>query len=246
MTKISTLTSVFALALAVSPVMANAKQAGFTTTHGVIYSVNHKGPATAPGAQDPASKIYKFDDGVSEDAIAFGNGVSNVKAIWFDQFKTVKGGEAISSVQIAFGTPANSTPAKQLNGKAIIVGIWSDPNNDGDPTDAVLIGSVKGKISSANTDTLVTYTFATPVFVGPKGTSFFVGDVTPAFSKSELFFQGIDETTPQGHSWVAAQANGGKLNVKRIGKNDTVGTIDSFGLPGNWLIRATGVPSTGN
>jgi len=28
------------------------------------------------------------------------------------------------------------------------------------------------------------------------------------------------------------------VDINNVGNNDTIGTIDSFGLPGNWLIRA--------
>lgn len=243
MSRIAALSTTFAVALALSPVLAHAAPTQLTTAKGKTLSVSHNSAVTTPAIQNDASKTYKWDDGASEDAIAFGNGTSNVPAIWFNQFKTVKGGEAIQSVEVAYGTKANSTTAKQLNGTKVTIGIWSDPNNDGDPTDAVLIGSVKGKISKANKDAFITYTFAKPVVVGKAGTSFFVGDVTPAETTAEFFFQGIDTTASAGHSWVAAQANGGKLNIKKIGKNDTVGTIDSFGLPGNWLIRANGVAS---
>lgn len=190
--------------------------------------------------------VYKWDDGSSEDAIAFGvQGVNNAESAWFNQFTVVAGAETITSLDIVWGTPANSTPANQLNGQPVIICIWNDPNNDGNPNDSTLIASVNGTISSANTDTFVTYTFDTPVNIGPAGTSFFVGDVTPAYDQGELFFQGIDETNPQGHSWVAGNSTGDPVDYMNLGNNDTLGTIDSFGLPGNWLIRANGTSGGG-
>ena len=240
MFKIAALSTTFAVALAMSPVLAHAAPLQLTTMKGKTATL-HKIATGTPIKQDAKSTTYQFDDGSSEDAIAFGNGSSNVKSIWFDQFKTVAGGEAIKAVQIAWGTPADGSTKQEINGSYVVIGIWSDPNNDGDPSDAKLIGSVKAHMTQANKDKFITYTFDKPVYVGKAGTSFFAGDVTPAKSFAEIYFQGIDETNSAGHSWVAAQANGGKLNYHSIGANDTVGTIDSFGLPGNWLIRAIGV-----
>jgi hypothetical protein len=243
MNKFSKMIPAAMMALTLSSALAHAGSLHLSTSTGQVRSLNQRVATPQPMAQDAKSTNYKLDDGASEDAIGFGDGSSNSPSIFFNQFKTVKGGEAISAVQIAYGTPDNSTTADQLNGTKVTVGIWSDPNNDGDLSDAKLIASVKGKISKANTDTFVTYTFATPVVIGKAGTSFFVGEVTPAETSAQYFFQGIDTTKSAGHSWVAAQASGNKLNIKKPGKNDTVGTIDSFGLPGNWMIRATGVAS---
>jgi hypothetical protein len=235
--------SVMAMALAFSPVIAKARPTlSGIGTHAT--AVHH----TAPVRQPADGATYQYDDGVSEDAIGFGNGVSNIPSLWFNQFKTVAGGEAISSVSIAYGT--SSDPQPGLIGRKVAVCVWSDPNNDGNPSDAVLLRVVRGTITSEGSDTFVTVTFNHPVKIGPAGTSFFVGEETVKVQRTELYFEAIDTTNAKGKadskgkSWVAASTTGAKLNVKHPGLNDTVGTIDSFGLPGNWLIRATGVPAT--
>ena len=118
------------------------------------------------------------------------------------------------------------------------IAIWSDPNGDGNPTDGLLLGSVAGTIQNEGTDTFVNYTFNPPVDVSAF-TSFFVGDMAPANGGPEHFFQGIDETPPSHvRSWIAANGDGSNVDINTIGNNDLIGTIDSFGLPGNWLIRA--------
>jgi hypothetical protein len=196
-----------------------------------------------PSVLDDAQ--YLWDDGSAEDSVGFGNGEENFEALWFNQFNVVAGAESIASLEIAWGDPANPTPASQLNGLPVQLAIWSDPNNDGDPSDAFLLGSISGVIQDANTDTFVTYTFPTPVNIGGAGTSFFVGDMTPAFSPEELFMQALDNTQTHVHSWVAAMSDGSPVDFFDIGNNDFRGTIDSFGLPGNWLIRANGVEGAG-
>ena len=118
------------------------------------------------------------------------------------------------------------------------IAIWSDPNGDGDPTDGLLLGSVAGTIQNEGTDTFVNYTFSPPVDVSAF-TSFFVGDMTPMNNGPEHFFQGLDENGPlHMRSWIAANGDGSPVDINTIGNNDLIGTIDSFGLPGNWLIRA--------
>ena len=187
---------------------------------------------------------YQYDDGTSENAVAIGTGVTAIEALWFNQFAVIPGANVIGSVDIAWGTPANSTPASQLNGTPVTIAIWSDPNGDGNPSDAVLLGSVPGTVQDANTDTFITYTFPTAVTV--PGTSFFVGDMTPANNSVEPFIESLDQNTSAGKSWTAFNSNGAPVDINNIGNNDTVAVIDSFGIPGNWLIRANATTTTGD
>ena len=91
------------------------------------------------------------------------------------------------------------------------------------------------------TDTFINYTFSPPVDVSAFS-SFFVGDLTPMNNGPEQFFQGIDQTNSQRHSWIAAMSSGGPVDLNNPGNNDFLGLIDDFGISGNWLIRA----DTGN
>jgi hypothetical protein len=180
--------------------------------------------------------VYMIDDGTAEDAVGFGNGTSNSEAVWFNQFDVIPGQTMISTVSVAWGTPAFPDPS--INGTSITIGIWSDPNGDGDPHDAVLLGQVSGTIQNAGTDTFVDYTLSPPVDVSAF-TSFFVGDMTPMNNGPEKFFQGIDEdSTLHRQSWVAGMSDGSPVDFENLGNNDVLGLIDDFGIPGNWLIRA--------
>src|SRR6266480_3578066 len=182
------------------------------------------------------NSVYMIDDGTAEDAVAWGNGVQNDEALWFNQFDVIAGQTMISTVSVAWGTPVFPDPA--MDGTPVTIGIWSDPNGDGDPSDGVLLGSVAGTIQNSGTDTFIDYTFSPPVDVSAF-TSFFVGDMTPMNSGPEHFFQGIDEnSTLHRQSWLAAMSSGGPVDINNIGNNDTIGLIDDFGIPGNWLIRA--------
>jgi hypothetical protein len=183
----------------------------------------------------PAS-TYMIDDGTAEDGVGFGNGVQNFQAIWFNQFAVAPGQDTIASISIAWGSP---TFLEELNGTKVTLGIWSDPNGDGDPSDAVLLGSTEGTIVSAATDTFVTYPFSPAIALPGGATSFFVGDVTPMNNGPEHFYQALDENSgSHRQSWVAGMASGAPVDIDNIGNNDFLGIIDDFGLPGNWLIRA--------
>jgi hypothetical protein len=142
----------------------------------------------------------------------------------------------ITTVSVAWGTPVSPDPA--MDGTAVTIAIWSDPNGDGDPSDAVLLGQVSGTIQNSGTDTFIDYTFNPPVDVSAF-TSFFVGDMTPMNSGPVHFFQGIDTNNPlHRQSWWALNSDGSPVDINNIGNNDTIGLIDDFGFPGNWLIRA--------
>lgn len=180
---------------------------------------------------------YMFDDGTAEDSVGFGNGAQNFESLWFNQFDVIPGQTAITAVEVAWGTPLFPDPS--LNGQPVTVAVWSDPNGDGNPSDAVLLGSVAGTIQNAGTDTFVTYTFSPAINLPAGATSFFVGDKTQMNNGPEQFPQGLDEnSTLHRQSWIAAMSSGAPVDLNNPGNNDFIGLIDDFGLPGNWLIRA--------
>lgn len=59
-----------------------------------------------------------------------------------------------AKLSIAWGTPV--LPDSNLNGLPYTVAIWSDPTGDGNPTDAVLLTTAGGVLSSQGTDTFIT------------------------------------------------------------------------------------------
>ncbi|MEO5753926.1 MAG: dockerin type I domain-containing protein [Chthoniobacterales bacterium] len=178
---------------------------------------------------------YMVDDGTSELPLGWGNGEENFEAIFFNQFNVTPGVTTIHSVSIAWGGAPN--PGASPDGILVKIGVWSDPNGDGTPDDATVLGSVAGLVQDSNTNTFITYCFDPPVELPPGATSFFVGNMTPSFGP-EVFPQGLDESASQQRSWVAGNSDAAPINFNHPGNNDVVDLVDSFGLPGNWLIRA--------
>ncbi len=231
--KVGLTTIALAASLALS---AQAGQPRLSSTHGrplkrVVSTSANLSPNT------PAS-TYEYDDGTSEQGVAFVFGVENFEAIWLNQFAVIPGQTSITSVDVVWGTPL--APGWAPNGTPVTIGVWSDPNGDGDPTDGVLLGSVAGTVQNSDTDTFVTYTFSPAVDLPAGATSFFVGDMTPMNNGPDLlFWQGQDTSdSAPNKSWVLAMGDGSAVDLNNLGNNDFLHTIDSQGLPGNWLIRA--------
>ncbi len=181
----------------------------------------------------PAS-TYMIDDGTAEDAIGltFGGDV-----IALNEFAVIPGAETITTVSIAWGTPVFPDPT--LNGLSYTVCIWSDPNGDGNPNDAVLLATAPGTISSQGTNTFLTTDVADTTITTA---NFFVGFlVTHAGGQ---FPSAFDQTAPtfSNRSYIAGDSVSG--DIMNLNNNELpVAPIESFGLVGNWLIRADAAPA---
>ncbi len=166
---------------------------------------------------------YMIDDGTAEDSIGLTAGGTFVSC---NSFPVTGGNNVITSISIAWGTPLFPDPT--LNGLPYTAVLWSDPNGDGSPTDAVVLAQVPGVIASAGTDTFIT-TPIPPTMVTTA--NFFVGFLIT--HTAGQFPAAFDESAPiPNRSWIDLTSN----------INDLSGSapIESFGLVGNWLIRADG------
>ena len=109
----------------------------------------------------------------------------------------------IGSIAIAWGYRFAPFPHK-VDGRPVTLAVWSDPTDDGEPDDAVLLGSAGGLVSAADTDTFVTYQFDPPIVIS--GNSFFMGFKAPGVRRSFYYgiqyFAGIDDSSSAGKSWV--------------------------------------------
>jgi hypothetical protein len=174
------------------------------------------------GAPAGATVIYSLDDGSGELGVGC-SGACNVSLIWGNHFLRAAGGESIVAVSAAFGSSADHAAA--MNGTPVVASVWSDPDGDGDPSDAVLLTSTAGFVANWATD--VFNTFDVPdVLVGP---SFFA-----AFSLVDpggVFPGRFDGSTPGIHSWVGG------------GTSLTGASINNASVEwGTYLIRAEGEP----
>ena len=234
--KHSTLQKVMLLTVALVASLALSAQAGRPTlssaqqTHGSGTGGGHLSPSAkiSGNAHLPLS-TYVVDDGTAEDAVGLTLGGDIIS---LNGFTVIPGAETINSVSIAWGTPVFPDPS--LNGLPYTIAVWSDPNGDGNPNDAVLLTTAAGVVASQGTDTFITTTITPTTITTAK---FFVGFLIT--HSAGQFPAAFDQTAPvfSNRSYVAGGASG---DINNLNNNEIpVAAIESFGLVGNWLIQAT-------
>jgi hypothetical protein len=184
-------------------------------------------PHTANGLVGPHAPdfTYSIDDGTAENSIGLTSGGN---LLCLNEFTVTGGNNIINSIAIAWGTP--SFPDPTLNGLAYTAYLWNDPNGDGSPTDATVLASASGVVSGAGTDTFdITAISPTHVLTA----NFFVGFVINHLPGQ--FPAAFDQTNPlPNRSWISLGGNPNNMS--------DAATIESFGLVGNWMVRADAVP----
>lgn len=154
---------------------------------------------------------------------------------YLNSFTGVAGTTQIGSIQIVFGTPASSGLSAGLPVSAYL---WSDPNGDGSPTDATVLGSISGTMATPHSGSFETFTFAAPVTLTTD--NFFVGFT---FASTASGAPGaLDMSNPLANRSFVALASG-SLDPNNLGAGIIpVMPNESIGDSGNWLIRATAIP----
>ncbi len=170
--------------------------------------------------------LYAIDSGIP----ALGAGPPNGDAfIGLNQFTVEPGGETISSILIQFFSPnASQTP------NPATAYLWSDPNNDGLPDDAIALAQADGLAQGQMGFT----TFDIPdTFIGAAGTSFFVGVYLTDDPAAGLPSLAYDDAPLPGRSFFMVGDTLDPLNL--------AGASDFGDDKGPWHIRAQGVPAPG-
>ena len=112
-----------------------------------------------------------------------------------NSFPVSGGNNVITSISIAWGTPAFPDPT--LNGLPYTAVLWSDPNGDGSPTDAVVLAHGSRSHRAAGTDTFIT-TPIPPTMVTTA--NFFVGFLIT--HTAGQFPAAFDESAPTSQSFL--------------------------------------------
>jgi hypothetical protein len=161
------------------------------------------------------------EDGTAENSIGLTAGGD---IAWANHFTAAVGCEIVEVVSISWGVIPNGSPAQ--------VYILSDPNGDGNPNDSAVLATANVVVANSDTDTFNSYPVAPTIVSG----SFFVAARAP--HAAGQFPANIDQTAPNGGmSWAAF----GFADINSpFSSGGTVGTIDSFGLPGDWTMRGLG------
>ena len=181
---------------------------------------------------NPASVIgnyplftYAIDDGTAEGSVGR---IIVGELLCLNSFPVTGGDNLITAISIAWGR--TNPPDPSLNGLPYTAVLWSDPNGDGSPTDAVVLATAPGVISDAGTNTFITSVITPTLVTTP---NFFVGFLMhqPNASQRPAAF---DQTPPtfSNRSWFSLNGN--------INALCDAFPIEQINLVGNFLIRAEG------
>ena len=181
----------------------------------------------------PEDAIYQLDDGSTENSIGLTNGGD---VMWINAFQVVEGAGAITEISSVWGStggtgqPPEGAPARFL--------VYEDPNDDGDPSDAVLLTEVETTVQDPGTDAFTTEAIAPTSVDG----TFFIAALFQN-QDADTFPAPLDQSSgSQGASWVVGNTTQGGFNVDDLAANDVPPTLtdDIPALAGNWVLRADG------
>lgn len=179
----------------------------------------------------PVAHEYRLDDGAGNFLI--GPSQFDANMTWLNTFQAEPGFERITRVRVAFGgiEDNNGVAGSDL----VTVAVLEDPNNDADPTDAVLLATGTGRWVDAGLNAFVEFDLDEPVTVTG---IFFVAvmmDVRERANPARM--------DPQGEgagslSWMFFNP---APNLDDLGSSPYVLRMSDSPFQGAWMIRAEGV-----
>lgn len=180
-----------------------------------------------------------LDDGVAEDSIGLTTGG---QFIWLNRFTPAADAFpfTIDEIQVILNNTVSLSDQFQ-------VVIYSDTDGDGDPgTGAVYLGGQTFTAQFNDMATFNVFTLTEPVAVDGPG-DVLVGLVNRSGTAGYSDYPAaIDQTASQNRSWIGAYSTGNPPAVPPLPTDDLWGIVDSFGLPGNWTLRAMGSSAAGD
>lgn len=201
--------------------------------------------AAAMPSNAQISYEYRLDDGVKEQGIGIQSAGFNSIA-WLNRFIVEPSGNPLTDISLAFGGSlgsSNNIP----NGTPVTVYIWADPNQDGLPDDAIVLGTGFGFIDRTGLNQFTNYTLINPVALLP-GDIFFAGAIVDYNGQqlvASLDTDGTDDIInypPLNHSWIAGSANGtgvdpNFLPFAQLPLDSVSNALFSGNSDGTWMIR---------
>lgn len=171
-----------------------------------------------------ATEAYILDDGSSETGVGLRD---EGDLMWINVFDAQSDLKEISAISLAWWDE-DLSPWGHTR-----VLLYDDPNDDGDPSDGVLLTWTAVRIADPGTDRFTTVPI-TPTVVEGK---FFVAALVK-YSNPDTYPAALDQSSSLGQSW-AAISDEGEFDINDLTNND-LDLLDRIGLPGNWLLRAVG------
>jgi hypothetical protein len=179
-----------------------------------------------PPASGPCDVLH---DGTTENSIGTNNPAHDI--LWITSQGETGVTTVVKSISTAWGTPLFGGTSAPPDGSPARVGIWSDPNGDRNPTDAVLLQEVATVIAGSNTDALQTVTLSPSVLVTGR---YFIG----ASCAGGTFPAPLDQSSGPGGGfhWVVG-GTAGPINYNNLAGAGIPPTNEDTIAPGRWLIN---------
>ena len=174
-----------------------------------------------------AQFTYSVDDGVGSGNSGF---AQTSDMLWGNYFFAQPGANVITTISAAFGS---------VNGRPIEIHLFDDPDDDGNPANAIPITSATGVAQRPSVNFIADYAITPTQVQG----GFFVA-IRMRTNAGE-FPARRDDTTPRGQSWIAAAPLATGLDLANLGSSPVYFNLNQNVPPSNWMVRATGIPAPG-
>lgn len=187
------------------------------------------------GTPDICQIEQEFIYGISDTGAEFGVRADGSHMAWLTSFRVLGDASSIDAIDIMFVFLPDDHPVK--------VCLWSDPNNDGDPTDAQLLASANGVAGPLSQFRR----FELPeTVIGPNGTNFFVGAITT--TASSYFPAPLDSSgnAVNRRSWIVGSNSPIDPNDLSANAIEFEPIEEALPFPGKWLIRGVAVARNGD
>lgn len=199
----------------------------------------------AASAWTASAAGYAIDDGLAETSVGLVNQSQGYDSIWLNTFSLSAGDSVIDQISIVFGISGGT--GLSLEGRAVTVLLYTDPTG-GTPWDASLVWSLNTTIANSNSTTFNNYAVPSVAV----GINFVVGfryNESRALIGATVgsFPAALDQTDPdlsnRSYAGFTFPASSPPLDINDLAGSIPGGNraaIESFGQPGNFLIRARG------
>ncbi|MEM9373348.1 MAG: GC-type dockerin domain-anchored protein [Planctomycetota bacterium] len=173
---------------------------------------------------------YTLDDGAGNFTI--GPSEFDANMTWLNTFEAEPGFESIFEVAVSFGDLSDNTG--NTGPDSVTVAVLEDPNDDGDPSDAVLLSTGVGVWTDQASNVFLSITLDAPARV--EGT-FFVAVMMDVIQRANPA-----RMDPQGQgagslSWLFYNP---EPNLDDLGSSPFVLRMSDSPFLGAWMIRASG------
>jgi hypothetical protein len=181
---------------------------------------------------------YCLDDNSADLDLAL---LAGGELVWIHVFDTLEGLETITHVNSAIGVPGTSVPNTSQLGAPLRVYVWDDPDNDGNPGNAVLLAEAVGTITHVDDDVLNRVALDQPVTVSGK----FVIGASVVHPPGEYPAPRDVTSGSWCRAWVTG-VEGGPFDPHSIGGSIGIEEMDDLGFPSVWLLSASAAGCPGD